>query len=125
MMPMSKDERDRILQLLEAGQITAMQAAGLLDALATEADYVPEPKRERTLRLRATNVRAGAHKTSIVAAIPVGLIKVGLRLGSNLFPQLGSSALEDLLQAIERSATGRVLDVQDMEMGERLEIFVE
>lgn len=124
-MPVSKDERDRILQLVEAGQITAMQAAGLLDALATEVDYVPEPKRERMLRLRATNLRSGAHKTSIVATIPVGLIKVSLRLGMNLFPQLGSSALEDLLRAIERSATGRVLDVQDMEMGERLEIFVE
>lgn len=124
-MPVSKDERDRILRLVEAGQITAMQAAGLLDALATEADYTPEPKRERTLRLRATNLRSGSHKTSIVATIPVGLVKVSLRLGTNLFPQLGSSALEDLLRAIERSATGRVLDVQDMEAGERLEIFVE
>jgi hypothetical protein len=124
-MPVSKDERDRILQLVEAGQITAMQAAGLLDALATEADYVPEPKRERTLRLRATNLRAGSHKTSIVATVPVGLIKVSLRLGTSLFPQLGSSALEDLLRAIERSTAGRVLDVQDMEMGERLEIFLE
>ena len=125
-MPASKDERDRILQLVEAGQITAMQAAGLLDALTTEADYVSEPKRERTLRLRATNLRSGSHKTSIVATVPVGLIKVSLRLGTNLFPQLGSSsALEDLLHAIERSATGRVLDIQDMEMGERLEIFIE
>src|SRR5690348_6396896 len=124
-MPASKDERDRILQLVEAGQITAMQAAGLLDALTTEADYVSEPKRERTLRLRATNLRSGSHKTSIVATVPVGLIKVSLRLGTNLFPQLGNSALEDLLRAIERSTTGRVLDVQDMEAGERLEIFVE
>jgi hypothetical protein len=111
--------------LVEAGQITATQAAGLLDALATDADYAPELKRERTLRLRATNVRSGSHKTSIVATIPVGLIKVSLRLGTNLFPQLSSGALEDLLRAIERSTTGRVLDVQDMEMGERLEIFVE
>jgi hypothetical protein len=124
-MPMSKDERNRILQLLEAGQITAMQAAGLLDTLTAEADYMPEPKRERMLRLRATNVRSGAHKTSIVATVPVGLVKVSLRLGGHLFPQLGSSALEDLLRAIERSATGRVLEVQDMEEGERLEIFVE
>jgi hypothetical protein len=124
-MPMSKDERDRILKLIEAGQITASQAAGLLDALATEVDYVPEPKRERMLRLRATNLRSGAHKTSIMATIPVGLIKVSLRLGTNLFPQLGNSAVDDLLRAIERSATGRVLDVQDMEAGERLEIFVE
>jgi hypothetical protein len=124
-MPVSKDERDRILKLIEAGQITASQAAGLLDALATEVDYVPEPKRERMLRLRATNLRSGAHKTSIMATIPVGLIKVSLRLGTNLFPQLGNSAVDDLLRAIERSATGRVLDVQDMEAGERLEIFVE
>ena len=124
-MPASKDERDRILQLVEAGQITAMQASGLLDALAAEAGYVPEPKRERMLRLRASNLRPGGQRTNIVATIPVGLIKVSLRLGTNLFPQLGSSALEDLLRAIDRSSTGRILDVQDMEAGERLEIFVE
>jgi hypothetical protein len=124
-MPVSKDERDRILQLVEAGQVTAVQAAGLLDALATEADHASEPKRERTLRLRATNLRSNSHKTNIVATVPVGLIKVSLRLGTSLFPQLSSNALEDLLRAIERSATGRLLDVQDMEMGERLEIFVE
>jgi hypothetical protein len=124
-MPMSKDERDRILQLLEAGQITAIQASGLLDALATRLDYPPEPKRERTLRLRATNLQAGVHKTSLVATIPVSLIKTCLHLGRNLFPQPGRSTLEDLLYAIEHSAGGRVLDVQDMEEGKRLEIFVE
>lgn len=124
-MPASKDERDRILQLVEAGQITAIQASGLLDVLATETDYVPEPKRERILRLRTTSLRSGSHRASIVATVPVGLIKVSLRLGTHLFPQLGNGALEDLLRAIERSTTGRVLDVQDMEAGERLEVFVE
>jgi hypothetical protein len=33
--------------------------------------------------------------------------------------------LEDLLRTIENGVTGRVLDLQDLEKGERLEIFVE
>jgi hypothetical protein len=57
--------------------------------------------------------------------VPVSLIKVSLRLGARLVPQLSNSAIEDLLRAIESGATGRLLDLHDLEKGERLEIFVE
>ncbi len=124
-MSASHDERDRILRLVEAGQVTALQAAGLLDALASDPEQASKSKRERILRLRVTNLQAGSHKTHIVATVPVGLLKTGVRLGVDLFPQLQSSALEDLLRTVERGASGRLLDVQDMEKGERLEIFVE
>jgi hypothetical protein len=38
---------------------------------------------------------------------------------------VSGSALEDLLRAIESGATGRLLDLQDLEEGERVEIFAE
>jgi len=40
-------------------------------------------------------------------------------------PQLSNTALEDLLKAIDSRAAGRLLDLQDLDKGERLEIFVE
>ena|SRR2546426_12820731 len=124
-MPTSKDERDRILQMIETGQVTAEQAAQLLDALETESDRPHERIRGRTLRVRATSLNARMQKVHMTATLPVSVIKACLRLGARLIPQLSNSTLEDLLRTIENGATGRVLDLQDLEKGERLEIFVE
>jgi len=121
-MPASKDERDRILSLVETGQITAIQAAELIDALDAEKTRMLERVRNRTLRIRATTMHP---KIQVTATIPVSVIKTSLRLGASLAPQLNTSVVEDLLGAVERGDTGRVLDVQDLEQGEHLEIFIE
>lgn len=124
-MSTSKDERDRILHMIETGQVTAEQAAQLLDTLETESDRPAERIRGRTLRVRATSLNARMQKVHMTATLPVGVIKASLRLGARLLPQLSNSTLEDLLRTIENGVTGRVLDLQDLEKGERLEIFVE
>ena len=120
-MTVPNDERNRILHLLEVGQVTAQQAGQLLDALGPERASVRS--RDRTVRVRVTDLAANRQKVNVT--IPVSLIQVGLRLGGRLAPQLSGSALEELLRAIERGSTGRLLDMQDMEEGERIEIFVE
>lgn len=124
-MAVSKEERNRILRLVEAGQVSAVEAGDLLDALASEPERSQPSARERILRLRTTNLKSGSRKANITATIPVALVKTSLRLGVHLFPQLNRSALEDVLRTVERGAAGRLLDIQDMEKGERLEIFVE
>lgn len=124
-MPVSKEERNRILHLVEVGQVSAQQAEQLFDALEEEQPRVVEPVRERILRIRATSMNPGLSRVHLMAVMPVNLIKMSLRLGAKLVPQLSNNALEGLLQAIERGATGRLLDLQDLEKGERLEVFVE
>ena len=124
-MSTSKDERNRLLHMIETGQVTAEQAAQLLDTLETESDRLPERIRGRTLRVRATSLNARMQKVHMTATLPVSVIKASLRLGARLIPQLSNSMLEDLLRTIENGVTGRVLDLQDLEKGERLEIFVE
>jgi len=127
-MGASKDERSRILHLVEAGQVTAVQASQLLDALESDQDYRERPMehiRDRTVRIRATRLNPKNQRVNITGAMPVSLLKFSLRLGARLLPQLSIGALEDLLYAIESGATGRLLDLQDLEKGERLEIFVE
>jgi hypothetical protein len=121
----AKDERDRILRMVETGQVTAEQAAQLLDTLEAEYEKRAERIRDRTLRIRATNLNARRQKVHVTATLPVSVIQASLRLGARLVPQLSSNALEDLLHTIESGTTGRVLDLQDLEKGERLEIFVE
>ncbi len=124
-MSLSKEERDRILYLLEAGQVSAAEASRLLDVLDVNIDRPAEPVRERTLRIRATSLNPGQQRKNVLANMPVHLLKLSVRLGGYLLPQLNASALQDLLRAIDEGSTGRLLDIQDMEQGERLEIFVE
>ena len=125
-MPASKDERNRILQLLEAGLVTAAQAGELFDVLEDSEERVAvERKRERVIRIRTSYLKAGMTTTSMIAAIPVRLVRLSLRLGARLYPQLDSNTLEDVLRSVEEGATGRLLEIHDMERGERLEIFAE
>ena len=49
-MSPSKEERDRILALIEVGQVSAAEAAQLLDALDHEAGQRTERARERVSR---------------------------------------------------------------------------
>lgn len=123
------DERNRILHMVETGQITAEQAAQLLDAMGSERERTLRSRgdraRSRTVRIRVTNSAANAQKINLTATLPVYLIEVSLRLGTRLIPQLSGSTLEDLLRSIEEGATGRLLDIQDLEAGERVEIFAE
>ena len=120
-----QDERNRILQMVESGQVTATEAAQLLDALEQDRQWERTPARkDRVLRVRVTSLNAKNQKVFLTAALPVNLIRTSLRLGIRLIPQLNESALEDLLRSIENETAGRILDLQDMEKGERLEIFV-
>jgi hypothetical protein len=122
-MAASTGERNRILHLVEAGKVTAEEAARLLDTLDSQQNLIDERRRKRTVRVRVTNLATNRQKATVT--IPVSLIEVGLRLGTRLVPQIRGSALEDLLRASESGATGRLLDLQDLEEGERIEIFAE
>jgi hypothetical protein len=75
--------------------------------------------------VRVTSLKAKQQKVYAIAALPISVIRAGMRLGEQMIPQLNNSALRDLLQAIETESSGRLLDLQDLERGERLEIFVE
>ncbi|NTU79355.1 MAG: hypothetical protein HGA45_08120 [Chloroflexales bacterium] len=117
-----QSERDRILKMIEAGQVSADEASHLLNALAGEQRSA-DRTRSRLVRIRVTDLHTGRQKANVT--IPVGLVNVGLRLGARLAPQLSGTALEDLVRGVERGATGRLLEWQDLEEGERVELFVE
>jgi hypothetical protein len=117
-----QSERDRILKMVEAGQVSAGEAAQLLDALGAEQRSA-DRTRGRLVRVRVTELQSGRQKANVT--IPVGLVNVGLRLGARLAPQLSGTALEELIRSIARGASGRLLEWQDLEEGERVELFVE
>jgi hypothetical protein len=127
-MATSIDERNRILSLVEAGQISASEAAQLLDALVIER--APQTQRveriqNHTVRIWLTDAASRQQKIKMAVVLPTPLISASLRLLSRLMPQLNDATIHQLIDMIERGSTGRLLDLQDLEEGKRLEIFIE
>ena len=126
-MSLAIEERNRILNMVETGQVSALEAAQLLDTLAVRQEQA-EPHlrlRNHTLRIWVSETVGKRSQVKMTATLPVPLVSLGLRMLSHFAPQLSENTLQHIVDAIERGATGRVLDVQDLEEGKRLEIFVE
>ena len=61
----------------------------------------------------------------MTATIPLYLVSMSLRLLARLVSQVNDNTIQNVIAALERGTTGRLLDLQDLEEGKRLEIFVE
>jgi polyhydroxyalkanoate synthesis regulator phasin len=124
-MTTATDERNRILNMIESGQITAAQAAQLLDTLLPKYEQSGGQVENRTVRIWMTDMSTNRRKMNMTATIPVNLVSMSLRMLARMVSQLNDSTLQNVIRAIERGTTGRLLDLQDLEEGKRLEIFVE
>jgi len=124
-MTTSTDERDRILSMIESGQITAAQAAQLLNTLVPEYEQSSGQMQNRTVRIWLTDMSTNHRKMNITATMPINLISMSLRLLARLVSQLNDGTIQHVIHTLERGTTGRLLDLQDLEDGKRLEIFVE
>ena len=124
-MTTSTDERNRILNMIETGQITAVQAAQLLDTMLPAYEQYSGQIENRTVRIWMTDMSTNRRKVNMTATIPVYLVSTSLRLLARLVSQLNDSTIQNVIRALERGTTGRLLDLQDLEEGKRIEIFVE
>jgi hypothetical protein len=125
MVATTTDERNRILNMIESGQITAREAAQLLDTLLPEHEQCGGQMENRTVRIWITDMSTNRRKMNMTATMPVYLVSTSLHLLARLLPQLNDSTIQNVIRAMERTTTGRLLDLQDLEEGKRLEIFVE
>ena len=121
-----EEETQRVLEMLQAGQITPEQAAKLLEAL-DRADAQPAPPgRPRTLRINVTDTRSGRNKVSV--NLPLGLVEVagrmGLTLGAKRAPELADLNFDDIMTAIKSGAEGKIADVEDDREQEKVDILI-
>jgi len=119
------EERLRILKLIESGQVSAEEGGQLIEALAAnqERDRPRAAVQPRVLRVRVTDV--GSRRQKINVTIPVSLVGIGLKLGAKLARRIESANADQIMRAIEGGSTGRIFEMQDLDEGERVEIFVE
>ncbi len=125
------NERLQILKMIEAGQISAEEGIKLLRALeeggkAHQQAGAAAPNassQPRWFRVRVTDLATGRNKVNV--NIPIGLVNVGMRLGARFAPNLDGTQIEEIVRAAKSGAQGRIADVEDVEDGERVEIFIE
>jgi hypothetical protein len=114
--------------MVSENKIDAQEAARLLAAMnrASEADAEPEPARTgsaKWFRVRVTDLATG--RTKVNVNLPLSLVKVGLRMGAHFAPEVEELDWDDLVAAIQEGAAGKLVEVEDLEDGEKVEVYVE
>ena len=122
------EERARILQMVSDNKIDAQEAARLLGALNASpgsddrAERAPTG-RARWFRVRVTDMETG--RTKVNVNLPLSLVKVGMRMGAHFAPEVEELDWDELMTAIQDGAAGKLVEVEDMEDGEKVEVYVE
>jgi hypothetical protein len=113
--------------MIDEGKITAEEGAKLLGTLSESRKTAPrKPMSQplaggaRWLKVRVTDMVTGKAKATV--NLPLGLVDAGLNIASKYAPDV---AFDELVEAINAGAEGKVIDVYDEEDGEHVEIFIE
>lgn len=147
--PKAMDERMEILRMIEEHRITADQGALLLagvkpgmngissavmeekmDISAQKADQPKEPESQPTSKMKAryfkvrvTDLKSGRAKVNVT--LPLSLVKWGLQFSKSHVAEVNGFPIEDLGEMIDSGIEGKFVDVEDIEDGEHVEIFIE
>lgn len=127
---MSREERMRILSLLEEGKISAAEAARLLEAMAPAPGTPVAPAAGGgKVHVRVTDTATGA--TRLRLTLPAALARIGARLAtaevSDELAAAGISAadLKRVREAIDSGTAGTILELDDGTDGYRVEVWIE
>jgi hypothetical protein len=124
------EERMRILKLVEEGKISPGEAARLLSAMDGDIEATQVPMAApavgvggRWLKVRVTDTYSGHTKVNV--NVPLVLVKMALGIGSRFVPEASGVDLNELRELVESGMTGKIVEVEDVEDGERVEVYVE
>ncbi len=124
--------RSDILAQLASGQISADQAAEQLREPSTPPEPQPAPQlptpekpasSARWLRVRVSDLVSGRQRVSV--NLPLSWLPIGLRLGARFSPEVAALDPNELLAALQSGISGPLVDVEDLDDGQRVQIFVE
>ena len=123
----TNEERLKILKMIDEGKITAEEGARLLSTLSESRKAATRKPTlhgtyggARWLKVRVTDTMTGKAKATV--NLPLGLVDAGLNIASKYAPDV---AFDELVEAINAGAEGKIIDVYDEEDGEHVEIFIE
>jgi len=116
------DDRMRILKMLEEKKVTADEAARLLDALGSGE----ESGKNKFLKVKVWE--GGSEKPKVNITLPISLVKWGMKMAPESAKAKIAEADVDLkvvADALEKGVTGKIVEVDETEKGERVEVWLE
>lgn len=121
-----REERLKILKMLEDKKISAEEASKLLEALESseKKEDTFSGKGEKTLRIRV--FKNDITKPKVNVNIPLPLVKfIGKILPDKAKTKLNQHGIsfEQILEMIEKEQVGKLVEVQEED--ERVEIYIE
>ena len=126
----TREERMKILQMVQEGKITAQDAAQLLEAIDANAPRTPTaparpaaPVRPRWFRVRVTDLETG--KTRVNLRLPLNLVSQGMKMGTFSAPEIEGLDPKRLKAFLDSGQIGKMIDLIDDEDGEHVEVFIE
>ena len=125
------EERMMILKMLQGGEISADEAAKLLETLEKsqsktgdkETSAEPAKGQGKYLRVRVSEIFSGKVITNI--RVPISMIGIGAKFGAHFTPHIHGIESEELMRAVLDGEVGEIVDVIDDEDGEHVEVFIE
>lgn len=115
------EERARVLQMVSEGKITAEEGVRLLNALHESSGEAVREGKPRWFRVRVTDMATG--RTRVNVTLPLSLVRAAIKIGANFAPH--DADWNELLQAIQNDVSGKLIEAEDEDEGEKVEIYVE
>ena len=118
------EERLKILEMVRDGKLSADDGVRLLQALqGTERKTTAGGPEPHWMRIKVTDLKTGTNKVSV--NLPMGLVRVGIRMGARFIPDDVNINYDNLMTAIRNGSLGKVIDIDDRNENERVEIWLE
>jgi len=116
--------RTEVLKMVESGQLSAAEAMAKLSAPKKPSLKLTTPGgRMRWFRVRVTNLDTG--QPQVTVNLPMNLVQVGLSIGSRFAPEIDGLDWQTIANALNDETTGRIVEVEDLEEGKRIEVYVD
>ena len=123
---MTSPEQMKILQMLQEGTIKAEEAAKLLEALGEGEEERPASEPGKVLKIKVSDKYSGAVKVNM--GLPLGFA----RFLKDLIPASERARIESqgvdldaVFANLDSGAKGKLVDVEDVQDGHLIEIWIE
>ena len=116
--------RTEVLKMVESGQLSAAEAMAKLSAPKKSSLKLTMPEGQRRwFHVRVTNLDTG--QPQVTVNLPMSLVQVGLSIGSRFAPEIDGLDWQTIANALNDETTGRLVEVEDLEKGERVEVYAD
>lgn len=127
----TKDEKMRVLKMIEEGKINTLQGIELLNALdvSTSKNQAVTPVKTQALhhpqwmRVIVTDLNSG--KSRVNVRLPAGLIGTGTKMGAHFSTNIEGIDAAKLREYVRMGRFGKIFDVVDEDDREHVEVYLE